>query len=153
MGFAQPTTSRAGESATYGSAERFLSLLADSSRPPVAAHDIAVIVAHPDDETVGCGAQLPRLDDATVSVLTDGAPRRLSAATEHGCASDETYAKKLQHDTELVYLGQDRLREGVTALDARNMSISEVTYMQEILFNIDTSSGTVWAIANAAKPN
>ena len=98
MGFAQPTTSRAGESATYGSAERFLSLLADSSRPPVAAHDIAVIVAHPDDETVGCGAQLPRLDDATVSVLTDGAPRRLSAAQEHGCASVETYAMFRSHE-------------------------------------------------------
>src|SRR5438874_1142812 len=82
MGFAQPTTSRAGESATYGSAERFLSLLADSSRPPVPAHDIAVIVAHPDDETVGCGAQLPRLDDATVIVLTDAAAFAVHAAAE-----------------------------------------------------------------------
>ncbi|HEY7298797.1 MAG TPA: PIG-L family deacetylase [Xanthobacteraceae bacterium] len=70
---------------------RFLSRLADPARLPVPARDIAVIVAHPDDETIGCGAQLPRLLGATVVLVTDGAPRKLSVAQEHRCASVDDY--------------------------------------------------------------
>jgi LmbE family N-acetylglucosaminyl deacetylase len=33
-----------------------------------------VVVAHPDDEAIGCGLLLQRLQDATVAFLTDGAP-------------------------------------------------------------------------------
>jgi LmbE family N-acetylglucosaminyl deacetylase len=76
----------------YGDAERFLGLLADPARRPIAARDVGIVVAHPDDETIGCGAQLPRLQGATIIVLTDGAPRSLSAAQEHGCASVDDYA-------------------------------------------------------------
>ena len=35
-----------------------------------------VIVAHPDDETIGAGALLPKLKDVTVAFATDGAPVR-----------------------------------------------------------------------------
>jgi N-acetylglucosamine malate deacetylase 2 len=68
-----------------------LSLLADPARTPLAAQDVAVVVAHPDDETVGCGAKLRRLVGATVILLTDGAPRKLSAAQEHDCTSVDDY--------------------------------------------------------------
>ena len=82
----------------YGDAERFLGLLADPARRPIAARDVGIVVAHPDDETIGCGAQLLRLQGATIIVLTDGAPRSLSAAQEHGCASVETYAMFRSHE-------------------------------------------------------
>lgn len=36
---------------------------------------VALVVAHPDDETVGAGAQLARWPAATVVLATDGAPR------------------------------------------------------------------------------
>jgi LmbE family N-acetylglucosaminyl deacetylase len=34
-----------------------------------------MIVAHPDDETIGAGAQLARITDGALIVVTDGAPR------------------------------------------------------------------------------
>jgi LmbE family N-acetylglucosaminyl deacetylase len=35
---------------------------------------VLVVVAHPDDETGGCGVLLQRLHQATVVFCTDGAP-------------------------------------------------------------------------------
>jgi LmbE family N-acetylglucosaminyl deacetylase len=49
-------------------------------------------VAHPDDETIGCGAQLGRLADVTLIVVTDGAAPRLDEAQQHGFLTAEAYA-------------------------------------------------------------
>jgi N-acetylglucosamine malate deacetylase 2 len=43
---------------------------------------VAIVVAHPDDETIGVGAQLAHLRDPLIVHVTDGAPRRLGAARE-----------------------------------------------------------------------
>jgi len=45
-----------------------------TSRRPVPFQTL-VVVAHPDDETVGAGAALPYLQDVTFVHVTDGAPR------------------------------------------------------------------------------
>lgn len=58
-----------------------------------AAPDVAVIVAHPDDETVSLGAQLPRLRHATFVCVTDGAPRDLRDARAAGFATRQAYAR------------------------------------------------------------
>jgi LmbE family N-acetylglucosaminyl deacetylase len=73
--------------------EALLSALADAAMPAIAARDVAIVVAHPDDETIGCGAQLPRLRGALLIVLTDGAPRNAIGARAHGFATAEAYAK------------------------------------------------------------
>jgi len=71
--------------------ERFLAALPLPERPKLPFRT-AVVVAHPDDETIGCGAQLPRFSHATVVHLTDGAPRSLSDAKARGFATAEAYA-------------------------------------------------------------
>ncbi|SRR5579885_211353 len=73
-------------------AAEFVALLQDPARPPIAARDVAVIVAHPDDETVGCGALLRRLKGAVVVIVTDGSPQNLHEAQRHGCSTVPGYA-------------------------------------------------------------
>ncbi|MGY2050030.1 PIG-L deacetylase family protein [Methylobacterium sp. JK268] len=74
-------------------AEAFLAALAHPARGPVAAAHVALVVAHPDDESVGCGAQLPRLSGLTVIHVTDGAPRDGRDAERHGFPDPAAYAR------------------------------------------------------------
>jgi N-acetylglucosamine malate deacetylase 2 len=71
----------------------FLAALSDTGRAVLPARRVAMIVAHPDDETIGCGAQLFRLDGATMVLVTDGAPRNLRDAQRLGFEDAETYAE------------------------------------------------------------
>lgn len=51
-----------------------------------------VVVAHPDDEVIGIGAQLPRFRDITFLHATDGAPPDGVDAAMHGFADTASYA-------------------------------------------------------------
>jgi LmbE family N-acetylglucosaminyl deacetylase len=53
---------------------------------------VMIVVAHPDDETIGMGAQLCRFRDALLLQVTDGAPRDGHDAAAHGYASIADYA-------------------------------------------------------------
>lgn len=75
-----------------GDATSFLRELADRSRAPIPAADLAIVLAHPDDETIGCGAQLRRLLGAKLILVTDGAPHNPDEARSHGFSSSEAYA-------------------------------------------------------------
>lgn len=52
-----------------------------------------VLVAHPDDETVGAGALFRYLDKAVFAHITDGAPKNLVDAVAHGFPSAGEYAE------------------------------------------------------------
>lgn len=72
-------------------AEVFLAALADPHRPPL-PYRTALVVAHPDDEAIGCGAQLRRFPDIIVCHVTDGAPKNGVDAKALGFAGPAKYA-------------------------------------------------------------
>lgn len=71
--------------------EAFLAALADPGRPPL-PHRTALVVAHPDDEAIGCGALLRRFADLTIFHITDGAPKNGVDAAALGFAGPAEYA-------------------------------------------------------------
>jgi LmbE family N-acetylglucosaminyl deacetylase len=73
-------------------ASSFLQALQTAERQPIPADRLAVVVAHPDDETIGAAGLLMRSTGAHVLVVTDGAPRSAEVARDHGFASFQDYA-------------------------------------------------------------
>lgn len=61
---------------------------------------MAVVVAHPDDETIGAGAQLSRLPGVAIVHATDGAPRDGRDARAAGFASPDAYAAARRRELE-----------------------------------------------------
>jgi N-acetylglucosamine malate deacetylase 2 len=53
---------------------------------------IGIIAAHPDDETIGMGAQLSRFSNAVLLHTTDGAPRDGQDSGVHGFGATADYA-------------------------------------------------------------
>lgn len=88
----------------------FLAQIADPRRPRLSFR-AAVVVAHPDDETIGCGAQLPRFDDVLLIHTTDGAPRR-GSQPEFSSWRDyaETRHRELAAATALAGVPAERLK-------------------------------------------
>jgi LmbE family N-acetylglucosaminyl deacetylase len=84
---------------------------------------LLVVVAHPDDETVGAGALLSRHPDAWIVHATEGAPRerRFMARSFSGTREEYALARRgeLEAAMALVGIGPDRLRHlGVTDQEA-----------------------------------
>ncbi|MGZ4789463.1 MAG: PIG-L deacetylase family protein [Terriglobales bacterium] len=55
-----------------------------------------VLVAHPDDEAVGCGALLQRMEDPVVIFATDGAPRSDFFWQHYGSREEYAHARAIE---------------------------------------------------------
>lgn len=120
-----------------GRARDFLATLADPGAP-VSGRGVAVVVAHPDDETIGCGAQIARLDGITVVVVTDGAPRRGEDARAHGFDGPEEYAaaRRAELEAALALAGVPhaaRVRLGVPDQEAA-LSLADLARRLAVLY-------------------
>ncbi len=82
-------------------------------RDRVDAPDVGIVFAHPDDETISCGAQLPRWTGASLVLMTDGAPVNLKDAHKLGFATASEYAaersRELGHALAIAGVAADRL--------------------------------------------
>jgi LmbE family N-acetylglucosaminyl deacetylase len=70
-----------------------------------------IVVAHPDDESIGAG--LNKLGNAWIVEITDGAPNDLDCARRHGFATREEYAdarrRELEHAMSIAGFPMERL--------------------------------------------
>lgn len=73
---------------------------------------VAVVAAHPDDETIGAGGSLPRFGEVILLHVTDGAPRNGRDAAAAGLKSREAYAAARRREriaaAQLAGIGLDR---------------------------------------------
>ena len=83
------------------------------------AERVAIVVAHPDDETLFCGALLGRLDDAVLIHVTDGAPADMIDARRLGFATAGAYAdaRAGELDGALTILGYQGERRAYSIRD------------------------------------
>ena len=86
-------------SAEIASHHDLLPRLAAAERP-IIRNKTLIIVAHPGDETLACGALLPRLADVTILHVTDGAPRGPLDARQHGFTHWADYARARRKELE-----------------------------------------------------
>jgi LmbE family N-acetylglucosaminyl deacetylase len=104
------------------------SLLEEIAGARAVTRPVALVAAHPDDETVGLGGRLGALRRLKLIHLTDGSPRRLDDARRAGFASASCYAatRRSELDAALETLGVEaervayghRDQESIEALDA-----------------------------------
>jgi len=71
--------------------DTLLDAIADPERAPIEAREIAIVTAHPDDETVAFGAVMRRLRGVNVVLATDGSPRDMKTQRVLGFGSVEAY--------------------------------------------------------------
>jgi len=84
----------------FAPAEALLELICSPEGSPLDCHDVAVVVAHPDDETIAIGGQLARMRGVKIVHVTDGAPADMKDAEANGFSRREDYAAARRRELE-----------------------------------------------------
>ena len=71
--------------------DTLLDAIDDPERAPIEAGEIAIVTAHPDDETLAFGVIMRRLKGVRVVLATDGSPRDMKTQRVLGFDSVEAY--------------------------------------------------------------
>jgi LmbE family N-acetylglucosaminyl deacetylase len=99
---------------------------------------VMIVVAHPDDETIGMGAQLCRFRDALLLQVTDGAPRDGHDAAAHGYASiaDYAFARRVELQAALEAGWAGGVRTEVVDVPDQEACLNLATPTEHILWRL-----------------
>lgn len=127
-----------------------LAAIPDPQRRRIDATHVAIVVAHPDDETVGCGALLARLTGATLVLVTDGAPANAADAHRSGFAETSAYAATRRRELEsaLSIVAGRELRLVLLGVPDQQAALRLVEISQK-LFGLFRSCGITTALTHA----
>ena len=111
-------------------------LAALAGRRPVETR-VALVVAHPDDETLAAGGSLRLMPDLLLVHVTDGAPQRLDDAARNGFRSPADYARARADELTLALAlsAADPVRETLGIPDQEAVEyLDEITHRLRALF-------------------
>ena len=84
---------------------------------------VAIVIAHPDDETLGAAAAMPLFRDLLIVQVTDGAPPNLADAKAAGFATAADYAAARQRELDAA-LAAGKVQAARTILGAPDQAAS-----------------------------
>jgi LmbE family N-acetylglucosaminyl deacetylase len=107
-----------------------------------------VLVAHPDDESVGCGALLQRIAEPIVVVATDGAPRDQFFWAKAGSRLDYAHMREQE-----LYVALELAGVSEIVLLAQDAGTRELFVDQELYRSIPDAMEEMTVIVRRYRPN